>query len=104
METVRPQTVEFDYGPSDHASSTNYKFQHVSFTTRPLYSAAEYQQLILHASYRMEPQDYVKMMQDLQEAGVLSTYHERQYKAEKDTDNAIQILVDNQLIQHKKEK
>lgn len=96
-ETILPQTVEFDYGPSDGSFSTHYKFNHVSFTTRPLYSAAEYQQLIQNASYRMEHQDYVKMMQVLQEAGVLSTYHEQQYQPVRDAINSDSKLPVNNL-------
>jgi hypothetical protein len=85
MESIEPETVEFDYGASDGSNSTHYKFRHVSFTTRPLYSANEYQQLIQAATYRMDHNEYIKMLEDLEGAGVLSHYHKHSEKQGDDT-------------------
>lgn len=76
-ESIEPQAIEFDYGPSDGSPSKHYKFDHVTFTTRPLYSADEYYSLIRNASYRMDATDYTTMLQDLDKAGVLSNHHKQ---------------------------
>lgn len=77
LESVVPETIEFDYGPSDGSSSTHYRFDHVGFETRPLYSADEYYSMIRNASYRMDATDYRNMLTKLDDAGVMSNHHKQ---------------------------
>ncbi len=72
VETIEPETTIFSYGPSDDPTTNNYTFEHVRFQTRPLYSADEYRQLILAAKPRMTSQEYIDMLEDLKNHGVLS--------------------------------
>jgi len=102
--SIKPVTIEFDYGSSDGTSLKHYKFHHVSFATRPLYSAAEYQQLIQAATYRMEPQAYIAMLEDLEAAGVLSNYYQCREQAVETSVCDAQVAIIKHLTVDDKEK
>ena len=67
LESMSPESTHFAFGPSDGSNDKTYSYDHVRFSTRPLYSADEYRQLLYESKRNMNFDDYKNMLEELVE-------------------------------------